>query len=147
MTKIFSKYLKYPLIVLFVFINQFVYSQTYNLTVKITNFEKIHGNIEVSVYNNQKDFPKELKEYKTSSTKVNEKTEIVTFSNLPKGEYAIAIFHDENSDGECNRTILGIPKEGYGFSNNIKPKISAPSFNECKFMLNDNKTITIKLIL
>jgi len=71
---------------------------------------------------------------------------IYTFKDLPDGEYAVAIFHDKNSDKICNTNFLGIPKEGYGFSKNFKPRLSSPSFNDCKIDLNSNMSITIKLI-
>ena len=59
---------------------------------------------------------------------------------------AFFLYHDENSDGICNRNMLGSPKEGYGFSNNIKPKPSAPSFKDCKFSLTENTVLDIALI-
>ena len=83
---------------------------------------------------------------KNYTIKINESTETIIISDLPKGEYAISLYHDENSDNECNRNFLGIPKEGYGFSNNVKPKFSAPTFEDCKFSLSSDRTIDIKLI-
>jgi uncharacterized protein (DUF2141 family) len=45
---------------------------------------------------------------------------IVFEFDLPKpGNYAIAILDDENSNGELDRNFLGIPVEGFGFSNNF----------------------------
>jgi len=41
---------------------------------------------------------------------------------------------------------MGIPKEAYGFSNNIKPKFGPPKFKDCKFTLSDSKTLQIKMI-
>ncbi len=39
-------------------------------------------------------------------------------ANLPVGSYAVSLFHDRNQDGVLNRGELGIPSEGFGFSNN-----------------------------
>jgi len=66
--------------------------------------------------------------------------------NIPAGSYAVAIFHDENSDGVCNTNFLGIPEEGYGFSNNIKPLLSAPTFDEAKVSVKKDTEIEIHLI-
>lgn len=49
--------------------------------------------------------------------------------HLPAGKYAIAVIHDENSNHKLDRNFLGIPKEGFGFANNPKVALSAPSFN------------------
>ena len=91
------------------------------------------------------DFP-HAGEFQTISSAVNKSLESVIIKGLPKQEYAIAVYHDKNSDGKCNINLFGFSKEAYGFSNNIKPKLSAPSFDDCKIYLNDNMTITIKLL-
>ena len=48
-------------------------------------------------------------------------------------DYAIVILHDENNDNIFQKNALGMPKEGYGFSNNPHIGFSAPSFSACKF--------------
>lgn len=136
--------MKYLLIICFLIFSQTKYSQTYNLTVTVTNFKQLEGNIIVSIYNKSDDFPKEGKQYQDNISKVNNYSEAITFNNLPAGDYAVAIFHDKNSDGECNMNIFGIPKEGYGFSNNCRPILSAPSFKCTKINLSSNKSITIE---
>jgi len=49
---------------------------------------------------------------------------------LPAGRYAIAVLHDENSNHKLDRNMIGYPKEGFGFSNNPKVGLSAPSFDK-----------------
>jgi len=48
------------------------------------------------------------------------------------GRYALVMFHDANADGDLNLGPLG-PKEGYGFSNNVRPVLRAPSFESVAF--------------
>lgn len=48
---------------------------------------------------------------------------------IPPGRYAVAAIHDENGNHKLDRNFLGIPKEGFGFANNPKVALSAPSFN------------------
>ncbi|GFO57237.1 hypothetical protein GMSM_42440 [Geomonas sp. Red276] len=55
------------------------------------------------------------------------------FEDLPPGKYALAVVHDENMNGKLDTTLLGIPKEGYGFSNDAKGVIGAPSFSAASF--------------
>lgn len=118
---------------------------TNNLTIVIPNVKTNKGSIRIGLFKNASDFPKENRQYKTVLLKAAPNTRH-TFKNLPKGEYAIAILHDENADGKCNVNALGIPTEGYGFSNNIRPKLSVPSFNSAKFSIIRDKTISVKLI-
>ena len=49
---------------------------------------------------------------------------------LPAGRYAIAVIHDENSNHKLDRNIIGIPKEGFGFANNPRVGLGAPSFDK-----------------
>ncbi len=57
----------------------------------------------------------------------------VDFTGLPPGRYAAVCYHDENNNGKFDQSILGMPEEGYCFSNNVKPRFSAPKFDECAF--------------
>ena len=69
-----------------------------------------------------------------------------TLNNIPQGDYAIALFHDRNSDGKCNRNLLGIPTEGYGFSNNVLPILRTPSFDKTKFKVDTKVSISISMV-
>ena len=52
---------------------------------------------------------------------------------LPKpGVYAVALYHDENGDGRFDRTGLGLPAEGYGFSNNPATLAGLPQFRSVR---------------
>ena len=116
------------------------------LEVTVTNIEAVKGQVFISLYNNAKTFPKDGGHYKKVKVKVNKSSVKYTFNNLPKGDYAVATYHDKNSDSKCNLNFVGIPTEGYGFSRNFRPKFSAPTFNNVKFSLKDKYVSTIKLI-
>jgi uncharacterized protein (DUF2141 family) len=47
---------------------------------------------------------------------------------VPPGKYGIAVIDDENANKKLDRNFLGIPKEGFGFANNPRVLLSAPSF-------------------
>jgi uncharacterized protein (DUF2141 family) len=138
--------MKYIYLIFFALWCQVLYSQTSNLYIAITKIEGTDGQIVIGLYNNKESFPLVDKQYKQLFTDVKSFSGIYTIENLPVGEYAVAIFHDENSDNICNTNIFGIPKEGYGFSNNYRPIISKPDFDDCKFDLQIDRTITIELI-
>ena len=135
----------------FVFCGPFILFTSFNETkngeinIVIPNLNNVKGKIQIGLYNTKENFPKIGKEYKTFSIKVEDGTFKYTIKNLPSGEYAIALFHDENSDGVCNANFFGVPTESYGFSNNIKPFLSAPSFHETKFRLDKARALSIKL--
>ncbi len=65
--------------------------------------------------------------------------------NLTYGTYAVSVLDDENSNLEMDM-FIGIPKEGFGFSNNARVGLSPPKFEECSFILDQPyKQITIDL--
>jgi uncharacterized protein (DUF2141 family) len=70
------------------------------------------------------------------------------FAGVPAGDYAVTLFHDENSNGKFDSNFVGYPLEGYGFSNNAKAMFKAPSFDECKFHYDGNgtKQIPVQMI-
>ena len=135
----------------FVFCGPFILFTSFNETkigeinIVIPNLKVMKGKIQIGLYNTKESFPKIGKEYKTFRVKVEDATFNYTIKNLPPGEYAIALYHDENSDGVCNSNFFGVPTESYGFSNNIKPFLSAPSFQETKFSLVKARVLSIRL--
>ncbi len=67
------------------------------------------------------------------------------FSDLKPGRYAVAITHDENNNGKLDSNMIGMPLEGYGFSNN--PRVMRkPTFEEAVFEVGaDDLSITVEL--
>ena len=65
----------------------------------------------------------------------------------PFGTYAIGSIHDENSNKEIDKNFFGIPKEGFGTSNNPKIVFGPPSFKEASFVFNEAEIfIKIKMV-
>lgn len=127
------------------FLTSFFGNDNPQLTIHVQNIKSLKGEIIIGVFNTDKDFLKDGVAIKNYTITVDKATETIVIKDLPKGEYAVSLYHDENSDKECNRNFLGIPKEAYGFSNNVKPKFSAPSYEDCKFTLAENKVLDIAL--
>ncbi len=71
----------------------------------------------------------------------------IVFDSIPAGEYAVAVFHDENGNSRMELNHQGFPKEGVGFSNNQKLLVGAPPFTKCKVALlpGESKTISVTL--
>lgn len=103
---------------------------------KVTAFRNSSGHIELSLYNKELNFPDHDMRIVTRRTDLtNSSIAEVRFENVPFGTYAVAGHHDENKSGAMDYTWMGLPKEGYCFSNDAKPFLSAPSFSEAKFKL------------
>ncbi len=107
------------------------------LRVKLDGFRSNNGQARCSIFNDSDPgaFPRndrKLFKLAAAQTIANAYAE-VDFTDLPPGKYALVCYHDENGNGKFDQTILGMPKEGYCFSNNVKPTLSAPTFSQCAF--------------
>lgn len=118
----------------------------FDLTVNIYNIQKQKGTIEVSLYNKPKFFPKIGKHFKKIRVKVTGNEVTCKFKDIPKGKYAIGLYHDVNNDKKCNRNFVGYPTEAFAFSRNYRPFMSPPDFEDCSIGVWNNKTTKIKMV-
>lgn len=120
-------------------------SYTFILTVVVEGIEKIEGQISIGIYNSEDGWTETGKEYKGVYVEVSGDTISYTFEEIPAGTYAVAIFHDLNMNKIFDKNLLGIPKEGYGFSNNVFGAFGPPEYSKASFLLDKDMTIQIKL--
>lgn len=56
------------------------------------------------------------------------------------GFYAVAIYHDENANHDFDRTIVGLPAEGFAFSNDPPTPTALPAFQAVRFQVGAGET-------
>ena len=78
-----------------------------------------------------------------TSTVINYSARI-SFDSISLGKYAIQFFHDENENQKMDFSLIGIPKEKFGSSNNVKPILGPPKFEKMLFNLTENKKVIMK---
>jgi len=117
----------------------------YRVTVTISGLKPLKGDLYISLHNRPEYFQVADSAFMKKKITVNEETESFSFENVPDGRYAIAIYHDENLNGKLEVNELGIPREGYGFSNSNKVA-GRPKFDQAAFDLRRNDTIVINMI-
>lgn len=120
------------------------------LTIKVTGARNAKGRIGIALFQGEAGFPGDTsKALRVQQAEIDGKTlsAQVTLKDIPQGEYAVSVFHDENMNGKLDKNMLGIPKEGYGASNNPPQRMHASTFDEAKFTLGGaEQTVEIKLI-
>lgn len=137
---------KTTILSIFIF-SSFSFNQFNKQTVVISNLENVKGNLYIGWYNESSTFRINDKAIYRKKISVNNQREISTdFNNIPNGKYAIAVFLDENENYKLDRNIFGIPKEKYGFSNNILPALRPATFDESAFEL-DKQNLVIYINL
>ena len=105
------------------------------IQVKILNIANSTGTVACALFKSQAGFPTEYLRYATNIMviKIREMQARCGFSDIPPGTYALGVIHDENMNGKLDTNRLGIPVEGYGFSNGARALLGAPSFAAASF--------------
>jgi uncharacterized protein (DUF2141 family) len=71
--------------------------------------------------------------------------ETVFVFQVTPGTYAAAVHHDANANGRMDTNLIGIPREGYGVSNDPRPRFRAPRFSEAEVRITRDTTLTLRL--
>ena len=124
--------------------------KTYTLTVIINGMRNNKGRLQLDLYKSQEEYKSRVSDedrrayvYKKTAKKVSGKYSIThVYKSVPAGVYGVALFDDENNNGEIDYGWF-LPKEGFGFGDYYHTKWSTPHFNDFKFTLNSNKTVTM----
>ncbi len=113
-------------------------------TVEVQNVQTATGTVEIGLFKPCDGFPDKCRPTESKQVKATKGSVRAVFDVDP-GEYALAIYHDVNSNGKIDMRFM-IPREPYGFSNNIRPRFSAPKFRECRIQVgNEAKTVAVRI--
>lgn len=122
------------------FLSGLVSAQTGTIKIEIQGIESSKGILQIGLYNSLDDFPDFEKSFKGASPKPITSGVVYSFENISAGKYAIALWQDENEDKKLNKNMFGVPKEKYGFSNNVFGSFGPPDFTEASFIVEEGKT-------
>lgn len=123
-------------ILVLVLMLMFSQNNTAELTLTVTGVTSNEGVVRVLLFQLEDGFPDEPdKAVRNASVEIKNGQAVIKFSELWIGEYAISVFHDSRNTGKLRTNVLGIPKDGYGFSNNSMGTFGPPSFKQAAFVL------------
>jgi uncharacterized protein (DUF2141 family) len=118
-------------------------AQNSNLTVTVLGLKNNTGVVISELYNAEGKFLKTS--YKTVSSAIKSNTATVTFTGIPKAEYTVMVYHDENNNGKLDKNFIGMPKEPVACSNNAKGFMGPPKYEDAKFTISADTKINIKM--
>ena len=110
----------------------------FTLTIEIQNLRSSNGQILLEVYDETH------KSIQGVTGKIENNTCIIVIRELEEATYAFRYFHDENDDEELGTNWMGMPKEGFGFSNDAKGKFGPPAFKKWVFNLTGDQIMYCK---
>ena len=105
------------------------------LTVHINELKNNKGQIVLDIQDENKNSVKAV------FGKIENNSCTMRVENLKPGKYVFRYFHDENIDKELNTNLIGMPKEGFGFSNNAKGKFGPPKHEKTIFQIKSDTTL------
>jgi uncharacterized protein (DUF2141 family) len=93
------------------------------------------GTVDCALFDSPAGFPIEFLHYANNIMviKVRDEQARCDFLDISPGTYALAVIHDEHMNGKLDTKWLGIPAEGYGFSNDARAMLGTPSFSKASF--------------
>jgi uncharacterized protein (DUF2141 family) len=77
----------------------------------------------------------------TATAKSADGKAVVSFAGLPEGEYALAVFLDENGNAKLDANLFGVPTELFGFSRNARNPMGPPPYADAAFRVGAGETL------
>ncbi|MCB1303613.1 MAG: DUF2141 domain-containing protein [Leptospiraceae bacterium] len=71
--------------------------------------------------------------FRMAGSRIDANQALIVFADVPSGDYALSVLHDENENRKMDKNLISMPKEGFGFSNNPQTGLRVPDFEESRF--------------
>jgi len=124
--------------ILFLLLTPLLYTAAQSsIKVEIVNLENNKGRVLVALLDQHEE------DFMDTSSVITDNECTVIFKEIRPGKYAVRFIHDENQNEELDTNILGIPKEGFGFSNDAMGKFGPKDFSEWLFDVSGDTKIQI----
>ncbi len=108
--------------------------QRVRIAVSITDLENSVGSAGVALWHADEGFPEDIESaLRTSYVPITDSVARVSFDGLEPGAYAVTVYNDLNNNRRFDKNWIGMPKEAWGVSNNVRPRLRAPRFEEAVF--------------
>lgn len=105
------------------------------LRIEVVDIRSEKGQLIFGVFRSADGFPSDRDKALNWQIRKSDGKPTIFECELPPGRYGASVLHDENSNHKMDTNLIGIPKEGYGVTNNPKPRFRAAKFDETRFTL------------
>ena len=115
------------------------------LTIRVTDIRANAGVVKVSLVDSAAGWDNQAPPVAASGARPVDGAATIDFGDVKPGNYAVMVMHDENDNGSLDKNFLGMPTEGYGFSNNPDVMRRA-TFEEARFTVGaEGAAVTVRL--
>lgn len=119
-------------------------ASTGDLHVVVVGFQRTTGDVKIALANSEANYTSKSPSFRGTSATIEGDKATAVFANLPYGEYAVRVYHDANGNDKLDMNFMGVPKEPYGFSNNVRGKFGPAEWKQVKFELQTER-VTIEI--
>ncbi|MFY8091981.1 MAG: DUF2141 domain-containing protein [Niveispirillum sp.] len=120
---------------------------TADLTVHVTGMKSADGEVGCALHSLAESFPMGQEQVQPQWLPPGQDGTICRFTGLAPGRYAVAVSHDRNGNRRTDTGLFGIPTEAWGVSNNVRPGLRPPRFDEAAIDLavGEHRTISVEV--
>jgi uncharacterized protein (DUF2141 family) len=117
------------------------------LVVIVSGVEHTGGIVRLALFDSPDGFPGKMERvYRRLHEPIEGGEVTFTIEGVPRGRYAVSVYHDENGNDAMETDVIGRPSEGYGFSNDSRGRFGPPGFDDAAFdVVNDPTEVRIML--
>ena len=104
-----------------------------DLYLRVVGLRATQGRVRAALFRTREDYDAKSNAFRSIILQVGSTSSDGVFQNVPFGRYCITLYHDENDNNQFDRSLLGAPKEPYGFSNNARVRFAPPAYDKVCF--------------
>lgn len=112
--------------------------------VQIGGLRSDDGVVRIAVFASAADFPRGDAVLRIDVS-VRNGSVLADLGAVPQGVYAVAFYHDENANNMFDRGLLGVPIEGFGFSNDAPVVFGPPAFQDAAVLIGPDAQIAARM--
>ena len=116
------------------------------LVVEMKGFKSDKGKALVALFASKEGFPNHPKKaIRRMEVEIRNRAAVAVLERVAPGTYAVAVLHDEDGDKAMKTGLFGIPKEGYGASQDARGNFGPPPFDGAKFAIRPGRRVTTRI--
>lgn len=116
-----------------------------DLTVAVSGLKNEKGEVGCALFRSSEGFPMDNRKAVAQWQKAKPGLLECKFENVEAGSYAVAVSLDLNGNRKTDKNFVGMPTEDWGVSNNVRPKLRAPRFDEAMFVVKEGLPTRIEI--
>jgi uncharacterized protein (DUF2141 family) len=121
------------------------YAAGASLRVRLEGVSEGRGELGCALYRSAAGFPTDASQAQPQWLPAQREGGVCRFEGLAPGRYAVAASHDLNGNRRTDTNLFGIPQEAWAVSNNVRPTLRAPRFDEAAVQIEGDTELVLRL--